>query len=151
MKRDGPARQDGFSLLEVLVAFAILGVTPGAHVVRFQVIGYGTMDRAVTVPITGAAEVNFEVQQQAIALDQVVVTALGIQREQKSLGYAVQTVDQGLEILTGLPAGERDALGCFPADTLNARIEGRLADFAERARAFVGPREQRPRRRDKSR
>ena len=61
--------------------------------------------------------------------------------------YAVRTIDQGLEILTGMPAGARDALGRFPAGTLNARIEERLTDFAERAHAFVQPPVRVPRRR----
>jgi predicted ATP-dependent protease len=47
--------------------------------------------------------------------------------------YAIETVDQGLEALTGLAAGERDALGRFPATTVNGRIEARLADLAQRA------------------
>jgi lon-related putative ATP-dependent protease len=54
--------------------------------------------------------------------------------------HAVRTVDEGLAVLTGLPAAPRDALGAFPAGSLNARIEQRLADFAERARAFAVPR-----------
>ena len=53
--------------------------------------------------------------------------------------YAVETIDQGLEILTGVPSGARDALGRFPAGTVNARVEERLADFAERARSFAVP------------
>jgi lon-related putative ATP-dependent protease len=52
--------------------------------------------------------------------------------------YAIETVDQGLAALTGLSAGERDALGRFPAGTVNGRIEARLADLAQRAaRLFV--------------
>jgi predicted ATP-dependent protease len=54
--------------------------------------------------------------------------------------YAIETVDQGLEVLTGIPAGARDALGRFPDGTLNARIEARLEDLAERARALVAGR-----------
>lgn len=49
--------------------------------------------------------------------------------------YPVVTVDQGIEILTGVPAGERDAFGRFPPGSINFRVEQRLADFAERARA----------------
>jgi lon-related putative ATP-dependent protease len=49
--------------------------------------------------------------------------------------YPVETVDQGIEILTGVPAGERGATGQFPAGTLNFRVEQRLTEFAERARA----------------
>ena len=45
--------------------------------------------------------------------------------------YAVETIDQGLEILTGLPAGERDETDQFPADSLNHKVEARLADMAQ--------------------
>jgi predicted ATP-dependent protease len=50
--------------------------------------------------------------------------------------YPVDNVDQGIEILTGVPAGERDAAGQFPAGTINSRVERRLTEFAERTRAF---------------
>jgi predicted ATP-dependent protease len=52
--------------------------------------------------------------------------------------YPVDNVDQGIEILTGVPAGERDAAGHFPAGTINFRVELRLSDFAERTRAIGG-------------
>jgi lon-related putative ATP-dependent protease len=50
--------------------------------------------------------------------------------------YAVWTIDQGIEILTGVPAGERDATGQFPPGTINSRVEQRLSDYAERMRSF---------------
>ena len=52
--------------------------------------------------------------------------------------YPVRTVDEGLAILTGLPAGERDASGNYPEGTLNHRICTRLTEFAERRRTFGG-------------
>ena len=61
--------------------------------------------------------------------------------------HAVRTVDEGLEVLTGMPSGARDALGRFPAGTLNARVEARFVDFAERARVFGAQPERRTRRR----
>jgi lon-related putative ATP-dependent protease len=48
--------------------------------------------------------------------------------------HAVESVDEAAELLTGLPAGERGADGAFPGGTLNARVEARLAEFAEKAR-----------------
>ena len=45
------------------------------------------------------------------------------------------TVDEALSALTGIDAGTRDALGRYPAGSLNARVEARLADLAERSRA----------------
>jgi lon-related putative ATP-dependent protease len=50
--------------------------------------------------------------------------------------YAVDTVDQGIEILTGMPAGVRTPEGAYPPDTVNRAVEEQLAAFAERARAF---------------
>jgi predicted ATP-dependent protease len=55
--------------------------------------------------------------------------------------YAVETVDQGIEILTGVPAGERDGRGLYPAGSVNRMVEDRLAELAEAARAFAAPRE----------
>jgi lon-related putative ATP-dependent protease len=50
--------------------------------------------------------------------------------------YAVETIDQGIEVLTGLPAGERDSSGRFPDGTVNHRVEARLSDLAEKRRQF---------------
>ncbi|MDI7276823.1 MAG: ATP-binding protein [Anaerolineae bacterium] len=48
--------------------------------------------------------------------------------------YAVSTIDEGVEVLTGVPAGKRDAEGRFPEGTVNHKVEERLRFFAERAR-----------------
>lgn len=46
--------------------------------------------------------------------------------------YPVQTVDEGIEILTGTPAGERGPDGAYPADTVNGRVDARLHELAEK-------------------
>lgn len=74
--------------------YTITGVPAGPRLVRVESIGYGTTERAVTVVAESEVEIDFEVRQQVIAMDQVVATALGIQRGERSLGYAVQTVDR---------------------------------------------------------
>jgi lon-related putative ATP-dependent protease len=50
--------------------------------------------------------------------------------------YAIETVDQGLQRLTGAPAGSRDVAGRFPAGTINHLVEQRLIALAKQARAF---------------
>jgi lon-related putative ATP-dependent protease len=50
--------------------------------------------------------------------------------------YPVETIDQGIEIVTGLLAGERDQAGNYPAGSLNQRVEARLAALTDRWRAF---------------
>jgi predicted ATP-dependent protease len=52
--------------------------------------------------------------------------------------YAASTIDQGIEILTGVAAGERGADGLFPAGTINRLVEDKLRLFADRARRFSG-------------
>lgn len=44
--------------------------------------------------------------------------------------YTVQTIDEGLEILTGLSAGKRSAKGTYPTGSVNGRVERRLREMA---------------------
>lgn len=55
--------------------------------------------------------------------------------------WPVRTVAEGIEILTGLPAGERGPDGQFPEGTVFRKAEDRLAAMAERRRAFAVPEE----------
>lgn len=50
--------------------------------------------------------------------------------------YAVENVDQGIELLTGIPAGEKDAQGHYPEGSINALVAQRLKDMAEKRRTF---------------
>jgi len=50
--------------------------------------------------------------------------------------YPVAHVDQGMALLTGVPAGEADERGEFPEGTLNRRIRDSLIDFANKRRSF---------------
>jgi lon-related putative ATP-dependent protease len=47
--------------------------------------------------------------------------------------FPMDTVDQGIELLTGIPAGQPDAGGNYPEGTLNHRIAARLDAFAAKA------------------
>jgi lon-related putative ATP-dependent protease len=51
--------------------------------------------------------------------------------------YPIRSVDQGIEILTGRPAGERGPDGAFPEDTVNHLVDQRLREMAERLRSFA--------------
>ncbi len=56
--------------------------------------------------------------------------------------YPIETVDQGIEILTGLPAGERDKDGNYPEGTINYLVEARLAELAEKRPSGGTPEEE---------
>jgi predicted ATP-dependent protease len=51
--------------------------------------------------------------------------------------YAIDNVDQAMELLTGIPAGERDEAGRFPEGSLNQCIEARLHELSETRRAYA--------------
>ena len=47
--------------------------------------------------------------------------------------YAVFTVDETLELLTGQPAGEVNADGLYPENTINAKAIFRLKEISDMA------------------
>ncbi len=53
--------------------------------------------------------------------------------------WAVEDFDHGIEILTGVAAGTREADGRFPDGSVNALVAARLEQLAETARAFATP------------
>lgn len=86
-------------------------VTGGDAILQFSFLGYAT--REITVGTQSNIDVSLQTDAQQI--DQVVVTALGITREEKSLGYSVGKVagdelvkvpqDNVLNSLTGKVSG----------------------------------------------
>ncbi len=76
-------------------------LTVGSNaVLQFSFVGMLTLEEAVN----GRSTIDVVMESDAIGLDEVVVTALGIQREKKTLTYASQQID-GKGLLK-LPAQE---------------------------------------------
>ena len=71
---------------------------------------------------------------QHLMLREDVVTAV---KEGQFNVYPVATIDQGIELLTGVKAGERDGAGQFAPGTINRLVDDRLHQFALQARAFA--------------
>ena len=44
--------------------------------------------------------------------------------------YAISTIDEGIELLTGVPAGNKDENGNFPAGTINYLVYNKLKKYA---------------------
>ncbi len=51
--------------------------------------------------------------------------------------WPIDSIDQGIALLTGREAGVRGTDGAFPADSINGLVEARLTAFAEAARRFA--------------
>ncbi len=50
--------------------------------------------------------------------------------------YPVATIDEGIEVLTGVPAGVPDDEGRYPEGTINRMAADRLAEMAQKVRAI---------------
>jgi predicted ATP-dependent protease len=57
--------------------------------------------------------------------------------------WAAEEVEDAIELLTGVPAGEADSTGAYPAATLHRAVADRLAKYAEELRA-LGAEEKKP-------
>ena len=88
-----------------------------------------------TIPVNNRSVVNAQLVEDAQAIDEVIVTALGIRRESKTLGYATATVNaEQINVnrtpnfvsgLQGKMAGVNiTTMGTGPAGTAKIRIRG---------------------------
>ncbi len=51
--------------------------------------------------------------------------------------YPIACIEEGVALLTGLEAGERQADGAFPPGSVNRRVEDRLRSFADIRKNFI--------------
>jgi predicted ATP-dependent protease len=71
-----------------------------------------------------------------LMLRQDVIDAV---REDKFHIYSIDTIEQGIEVLTGIPAGVMDEDGKYPAGSISQKVIARLEEMAETQRAFNRP------------
>ena len=83
-----------------------------------------TGDQGVLIPASN---------QKHLMLRDDVVEAV---REGSFHIYPVERVDQGIELITGMKAGERDQDGNYPEDSFNYAVEKRLEELAKKRSEF---------------
>jgi len=52
--------------------------------------------------------------------------------------YAVSTIDEGIEVLTGIPAGTRKSAGSYAKGTVNYLVDKQLREYAKKLKSFGG-------------
>lgn len=88
-------------------------------------------DQGVIIPAANVVD---------LMLRQDVKTAV---EEGKFTIYAARNIDEGIEILTGHPAGERDVSNKFPEDSVNGLVDRKLREMAEAMKGFEAEEEKR--------
>lgn len=98
-----------------------LGNIPENTTLQFSFVGMKTQD----VVVGSQTSINLVMEEETIGVEEVVVTALGIKRSEKALGYSVQRVDgESLQKVSGVDV----------ATSLTGKVAGLLVknstDFA---------------------
>jgi predicted ATP-dependent protease len=138
---DSASAAELFALLSALAdapmsqSFAVTGSVD--QLGRIQAIGgvnekiEGFFDACRITGFTGRQGVIIPASNvRHLMLRQDVVAAAS---EERFRIFPIETVDQGLALLTGVPAGEPGEGGNYPASTINHRIAARLDAFAAKA------------------
>ncbi|MCL5958156.1 MAG: AAA family ATPase [Chloroflexi bacterium] len=68
-----------------------------------------------------------------LMLKEEVVEAV---REGRFHIWAIDTIEEGIELLTGVPAGEMKADGTYPKGTVSYLVDAKLREFAEKAKEY---------------
>jgi lon-related putative ATP-dependent protease len=71
-----------------------------------------------------------------LMLRQEVIDAV---KEGKFHIYAVSTIDEGLEVLTGVKAGKKRKDGSYPKDSINYKVDRQLKEMATKLKKFAEP------------
>ncbi|MCO5235280.1 MAG: SusC/RagA family TonB-linked outer membrane protein [Chitinophagaceae bacterium] len=94
---------------------------PENTTLSFSFVGMGTRD----IHFTGQSRIDVVMLEDAIGLDRVVVTALGLRREKKALGYSVGEVTS--DMMNKVP--QQDILGALTGKMSGVKITNTSNDI----------------------
>lgn len=98
----------------------VLQVPAGELTLRAQLLGYESATATVQVSAGGSKEVDFQLERQAIALDEIVVTGAGAPTQRRQLGQTINSISAE-DLATAPVASIQDALqGRIPGLTAQA-------------------------------
>jgi predicted ATP-dependent protease len=71
--------------------------------------------------------------ERNLMLKEEVIEAV---KEGKFHIWSIETIDQGIELLTGVPAGERQPDGTYPEGSINFLVDKRLREIVESMKRY---------------
>jgi lon-related putative ATP-dependent protease len=146
----GPVEGDSASLAELCALLSALSGVP----IKQSLAATGSVNQHGQVQTIGAVNEKIEgffdicsgrglTGEQGVLIPAANVKHLMLREdvvaaaaEGKFHVYAVDTVDQAIELLTGVAVGEPDAEGLVPAGSINFLVANQLAEWAELRQAY---------------
>src|SRR2546422_10016570 len=108
-----PPRSTLFPYTTLFRSLVIPAGTSGPGTLTAKLIGFKTQSVQIT-PAGGSVQQDIALEEGAIELESKVVTALGIEREQRSLSYAAQSLNG-------------DKLSDVPTQNVVSALQGNVA------------------------
>lgn len=103
--------------------FTITGLRPGTYRLVISAIGYESLTRDIRVADNEVLTYDLALQQGNSKLDEVVVTALGISRKERSVGYSSQQISGSNLTL----AKEQNVIGSLGGKIAGVQVSGSSA------------------------
>jgi TonB-linked SusC/RagA family outer membrane protein len=104
-------------------AFTLMGLNAGTYKLRVSAVGYEPLVVEVRVKDNEVASFDFVLKAGNAKLDEVVVTALGITRKERSVGYSAQQIS-GSSLTV---AKEQNVLGSLGGKIAGVQVSGSSA------------------------
>ena len=114
-------------------SYEITAVSPGQHTVVVSFVGYQNASRTIQLEAGETRTVDFTLTSGAVGLDEMVVTALGVDREERSLGYSVDRVS-GQELAD---AQETNVMNSLSGTVAGLNVVGGSAGLASSPRVTI--------------
>jgi outer membrane receptor protein involved in Fe transport len=95
-------------------AYLIQNVPAGEYTVQVILLGYGLQEQTVTLGVGDVAHLDFALGQDAIALEEIVVTGLGKETERRRLATSLDVIST-------------EEISQVPVTTVDQLLQGRVA------------------------
>jgi TonB-linked SusC/RagA family outer membrane protein len=104
-------------------AFTLTGLKAGNYTLRISAVGYDPLVREIRVQDNAVSDYEFTLKEGGGKMDEVVVTALGITRKERSVGYSTQQIS-GANLTV---AKEQNVLGSLGGKIAGVQVSGSSA------------------------
>ena len=94
--------------------YVLLNVPAGEHVVRVTLIGYNEAEQTMTVAAGQTVAADIEMSSTAIALNEIVVTGVGVETQRRALGTSVEVLSS-------------EDFELAPVQSIDQLLQGRVA------------------------